>query len=259
MISKNLQRFVKGFVNQSRKTMSVQQRSFYEIPREPEFPVIDKNYFLFNVFEPVPDNKKFKNFWLEKAIYIQREEKEKFVETHLHHSESSSFPWVNFAVFASEDVVAFGRPDPKWTKGIKNMPNTLKASPAGYRLVGTTSGENYNSKDAGEGKGCILSLVETKGNESHENIISNWEQSTMTDVLRSKLQKNSHSLSDSYFFRRFCAVPRFPFVVRTPTSFENVQEGIEVAEHMNKMSQPKEDVKVTFGYYVVDTSMYTKI
>ena len=59
--------------------------------------------------------------------------------------------------------------------------------------------------------------------------------------------------------QRFCAVPRFPFVVRTPTSFENVQEGIEAAEHMNKMSQAKEDVKVTFGYYVVDTSMYTKI
>lgn len=31
MISKNLQRFVKGFVNQSTKTMSVQQRSFYEV------------------------------------------------------------------------------------------------------------------------------------------------------------------------------------------------------------------------------------
>jgi len=259
MISRNLQKIVKEFVNQSTKTMSVQKRSFYEIPREPEFPVIDKNYFLFNVFEPVPDNKKFKNFWLEKAVYIQKSEKEKFVETHLHHSESGSFPWVNFAVFASEDVVAFGKPDPKWTQGIKNMPNTLKASPAGYRLVATSSGKNYDSNDAGEGKGCILSLVETKEKDSHENIVSNWNKCTLTDVLRENLEKNSQSLSDSYFFRRFCAVPKFPFVVRTPTSFENAEEGIKLVEHMNNMSQPTDDVKVTFGYYIIDTTMYTKV
>ena len=54
--------------------------------------------------------------------------------------------------------------------------------------------------------------------------------------------------------QRFIMVPKFPFVVRTPATFEDPDEGLKMAAQLNGLVQEKDGVKVTFGYYLVETS-----
>jgi len=65
----------------------------FKATREPEFSVIDGRYFYFNLFsfEIKPPDDVFRQFWLEKARYVQTVEKEKLLETHLHHSPISRY------------------------------------------------------------------------------------------------------------------------------------------------------------------------
>ena len=52
-------------------------------------------------------------------------------------------------------------------------------------------------------------------------------------------------------------MPKFPLVVRTSASFDDPENGLKLAEELNKIIKPDEGIKITFGYYMVEV-IYTK-
>jgi len=232
------------------------KKSFYQGEREPEFKVINENFFLFNAFEKPPMNStEFKAFWDDKAQYVKKAEPDHFLATHLHYSENSCFPWVNFAMFSSDDVIVFGKPDPGWRKAVgEGFQRNFTAYPAGYRNIASTSGQGYCDGGDSAGQGFFLSLIEVDDKSKHEDLIANWKDVTYTTLLREKLSQQSISTGDSNLFRRWAMAPRFPFVVRTPAPFNNPEDGLKVAEEMNAAAEEKDGVKVTIGFYLVEIS-----
>lgn len=240
------------------------KKSFYEGGREKEFSVIGNKYFLFNVFENVPlSSDEFTAFWDDKAQYVRKVEKEHFISTHLHHSENSCFPWVNFAIFNSDDVIVFGKEDPQWRKSVgETFKKSLSAFPAGYRNVANSSGNpnedtTQSDNQVPAGKGFMLALIEAPDKSQHEELIDNWMETSYTSQLRHQLKERLPAgvdIGDSNLYRRWTMAPRFPLVVRTPAPFENPKDGFELADEMNKTVAAQNGLKITFGFYVVAIS-----
>lgn len=219
-----------------------------------EFPTINDHVFLFNVFENVSNNVEFKGFWDEKAQYVRTVDH--FLGTYLHYSENNHYSWVNFAKFDSADVCVFGKSDPNWKRSINETVGfNFKAYPAGYREVASSSGNKYEGKDEQMGQGFFLTLIQVEDKSKIDELVGNWMSSTGTKQLRAKLEEKMTSVADSNLFRRFGMAPKFELVVRTPAPFEDPELGLQMADELNKMPECDRDgVKITFGYYLVETS-----
>lgn len=220
-------------------------------------PLTDRIY-LFNYFEKPEDESAFLKMWGGTAKFLQT--KEHFISTHLHQAvdEKAMYPWVNFAVFDSEDICVFGKPDPGWQEEMrKGMEAKLKAFPGQYREIASFNGNvlTNDNKERPEDYRFLLTGVVADDSITNDDLEANWTAWMGVDFIREKLKDNP-ALKDTLLYRftkgRF---PRFRYTVRTELTGLSNEEGQAIAEACNKRSHAK-GVETFTGFYSIRTNLF---